>query len=188
MPVHDVSARYVTRIDAPPAVVYAALMATDFGRPVIVRVLMGVRLLPGLLTSPRATWERLVRPARLARGSLANLEHSPFILLEQRPPREIVLGITGKFWTLAATTVTIPPSQFRNPIATGLAQAAWSFEVTEAAGGSELATETRVRCADPTTLRRFRRYWRFVAPGSGMIRYAIMRQVRREAMTAHAPV
>ena len=88
MPVHDVSARYVTRIDAPPAVVYATLMATDFGRPMIVRVLMGFRLLPGLLTSPRATWERLLRPSRSGRGSLANLEHSPFILLEQQPPRK----------------------------------------------------------------------------------------------------
>jgi hypothetical protein len=54
--------------------------------------------------------------------------------------------------------------------------------VTAVGGGCALATETRIRCADPATLRAFRRYWRLVAPGSGLIRHAILGQVRREAM------
>ncbi len=91
------------------------------------------------------------------------------------------MGITGRFWTLTAAIVQVPPDRFRDALPTGLAQAVWNFRVAEARGGAELSTETRIRCADGDTLRQFRRYWRLVAPGSGLIRHAILRQVRCEA-------
>jgi hypothetical protein len=47
-----------------------------------------------------------------------------------------------------------------------------------------LTTETRIRCADAATRRHFRRYWRLVGPGSGLIRHAILGQVRRESLTS----
>ncbi len=181
MTAYDVSARYAVRIGASPTQVYSTLLATDFGHSWLVRGLMGARLLPALLRSPGPTWRRLVRPSNLPRPSLARIEHSGFVLLEASPPNEIVLGITGRFWTLSAEIQRIAPDRFRDALPTGLAQAVWNFRVTEAPGGAELATETRIRCADADTLRQFRRYWRLVAPGSGLIRHAILRQVRREA-------
>jgi hypothetical protein len=186
MPTHDVAARYTMHIRARPEQVYTTLLRSDFSRPWLVRALMGVRLLPRLLRSPGSTWRRLTGPARPHRASLTDLDGSDFILLEAAPPHEIVLGITGRFWKLAAETVRIPPENFRGPLAEGLAQAAWSFEVIPAPNGTELATETRVRCADIATRRTFRRYWRLVAPGSGLIRHAILDQIRREATRAHA--
>ncbi len=180
MPACDFSARYSIQVAAPPERVYAALLATDFSHSLVVRGLMGIRLLPGLLLSPAATWRRLTGRSR-TRASLRDLADSDFILLEESAPHEIVMGITGRFWKVAAEVVRIPPERFREPIAAGLAQAAWNFEVTAVDGGTELATETRIRCADPATLRQFRRYWRLVAPGSGLIRHAILAQVRREA-------
>ena len=181
MPAYDVAARYTIDIDRPAPHVYATLLATDFSRPWLVRGLMGLRLLPKFLRAPRESWQRFRTAARSPRASLTDIAHSDFVLLEQAPPREIVLGITGRFWTLQADIVRIPPERFRDPVAAGLAQAAWNFEVTALGQGSRLATETRIRCADPATLRAFRRYWRLVAPGSGLIRRAILRQVRREA-------
>jgi hypothetical protein len=181
MPSYDVSARYAISVAAPPSQVYAALMATDFSRPWVVRGLMGLRLFPALLRSPVGTWRRLNRPKGTDRGSLSNLEGSDFILLAQAPPREIVVGTTGRFWSLTAEFIRIPPERFREPLPAGVAQAGWNFEITETPKGAELATETRVRCADPETSRRFRRYWRLVAPGSGLIRHAILSQVRRES-------
>lgn len=183
MPHYDVAARYAIGIPASPGHVYATLLTTDFGRPWVVRALMGVRILPALLRSPGATWRRWRRQPRRPRTSLRDLGHSDFILLEEAAPREIVLGITGRFWTLAAEIVPIPPAHFREALPAGLAQAAWNFTVTDAPGGTELSTETRIRCADAATLRSFQRYWRFVAPGSGLIRHAILGQVRKEALT-----
>ncbi|MEO8634041.1 MAG: hypothetical protein ABI587_02080 [Gemmatimonadales bacterium] len=182
MPMYDVSARYAVRIGAPPAQVYATLLATDFSRPWLVRGLMGARLLPALLRSPRATWRRMVRPEGIARASLVDLTHSDFVLLEAAPPQEIVLGITGRFWTLAAVIEPTPAERFREALPIGLAQAAWNFEVVATPDGAVLSTETRVRCADPATRRQFLRYWRLVAPGSGLIRHAILGQVQREAL------
>ncbi len=182
MPTYDVSARYAVQIAASPTQVYSTLLVTDFGHSWLVRGLMGARLLPGLFRSPGPTWRRLVRPSNLLRPSLARIEHFGFVLLEASPPREIIFGITGRFWTLSAEIQRIAPDRFRDALSTGLAQAVWNFRVTEASGGAELSTETRVRCADVHTFRQFRRYWRLVAPGSGLIRHAILRQVRREAM------
>jgi hypothetical protein len=186
MPTYDVAARYAVHISAAQTQVYATLLATDFGRPWLVRVLMGVRLLPALLRSPGPTWRRLVRPSHLPRASLSNIAHSGFVLLEERPPQEIVVGITGRFWTLTSGVVPIPPERFREVLPAGLAQAAWSFEVTADAAGAALVTETRIRTADAASRRHFQRYWRLVAPGSGLIRRAILRQVRREAMAGAA--
>ncbi len=181
MPHYDVSARYAVRIGAAPERVYAALLGTDFSRPWLVRGLMGVRLFPSLLFSPRTAWRRLRRPRRAGRLSLSDLEHSGFVLLQAAPVSELVMGITGRFWKLAPEVVPTPPERFRDLLPAGLAQGAWNFEVRVADGGSELTTETRIRCADPATLRTFRRYWRLVGPGSGLIRHAILGQVRHEA-------
>jgi hypothetical protein len=184
MPSFDLSARYATQIHAPPERVYAALLATDFSRPLLVRALMGLRLVPAFLLSPRKAWSRFHRGMRGTRASLQSLATSDFQMLAEAPPRELVLGITGRFWTLQATMVRLPQGEFRDPLAPGLAQAVWNFEVLPALQGSTLSTETRIRCADPATLRTFTRYWRVVAPGSGLIRHAILSQVRREALAS----
>ena len=42
----------------------------------------------------------------------------------------------------------------------GLAQAVWNFRVRVCGMGTELSTETRVRCGDEVTRRQFGRYWR----------------------------
>jgi hypothetical protein len=182
MPEYDVSARYSIPVAAPPERVYHALIRSDFSRPWLVRSLMGLRLLPGLLRSPRQTWRRWSRANPRLRASLQDLDGSDFIRLEAAPPREIVLGITGRFWTISAQITPRPAERFRDPLPAGLAQAAWNFEIGSTPEGSSLATETRIRCADPPTLRQFRRYWRVVAPGSALIRLALLRQVRQEAL------
>jgi uncharacterized protein YndB with AHSA1/START domain len=181
MPAYDIAARYQGAIAAPPERVYATLMTTDLGKPWMVRALMGLRLIPDLVRAPRAAWRRMKTPRSSPRASLSDLSHSSFVLLEQSPPREIVLGITGRFWTFSPAIESVPAARFRDRIPPGLARAAWNFEVTAVDGGSRLVTETRVECADQSTLRQFRRYWRFVAPGSGLIRRAMLGQIRREA-------
>lgn len=47
-----------------------------------------------------------------------------------------------------------------------------SMSVTPEAGGSLVATETRVVGTSPETTRRFRRYWFVIRWGSGALRGA----------------
>ena len=60
----------------------------------------------------------------------------------------------------------------------GYAKAAMSFLVRAEGTGSRLITETRIHTTDPASGRSFRRYWRLVRPGSGLIRRSWLAAVR----------
>ena len=185
MPRPDVSAVYATTVAAPVERVYAALLDTDFGRQPLVALLMGLRSIPAFVLAPRASWRRLrsARPRRT--GRLRSVLGSDFALLEEAPPEELVIGLTGSFWTPSGGLVASDPATFREAPPAGMARAAWNFRIEPLDHGrTRLSTETRIRCADAATARRFKAYWRLVAPGSGLIRWAILRQVRRQAEQA----
>lgn len=167
IPVWDARSAHALVVNAPPERVFPALRHADFRRNPVVRGLMALRLLPALILSPRR-----VRAPRA----------DAFVLLEERPPTELVFGITGRFWTLTGGIEPSDPATFTDPPPSGAAQAAWSFELEPLPDGrTRLRTETRVHCPDPAARRRFLRYWRFIRPGSGIIRRALLGQVKRQA-------
>jgi hypothetical protein len=185
MPHPDVAAAYATTVAAPVDRVYDALLATDFSRNPIVALLMGLRMIPAFVLAPRTAWRRLRHPRPSRTGRLKALLSADFVLLEEAPTSELVLGLTGRFWTPSGGLVATDPATFRDLPPTGLARAAWNFRLDPIGDGhTRLSTETRVRCGDARTARRFRAYWRLVAPGSGLIRRVILRQVRRRAERA----
>ncbi len=61
----------------------------------------------------------------------------------------------------------------------GYAKAAMSMLVRAEGRGCRLITETRIRTTDAGAARSFRRYWRLVRPGSGLIRRSWLAAVRR---------
>ena len=99
-----------------------------------------------------------------------------FTVLSEDPPREIVLGIEGPFWKPNCTLTPIDAESYRRPVPPGSARAAWNFAIEPRGDGTALvSTETRVLCAD----WRFRAYWLFVRPFSGLIRRLMLREIRR---------
>lgn len=85
-----------------------------------------------------------------------------FRLLDDAPPREIVVGI-----------VIVPPRR---------AVGAMNFLVTPIAPNRCLVTtETRVYAADPQAGRTFAGYWRIIHPGSDIIRRMWLRAIKRRA-------
>jgi hypothetical protein len=109
---------------------------------------------------------------------------SGFVLLAERAPREIVLGLAGRFWTSAGGISRVEPDEFRAYDRPGMALAAWNFTVLPTDEGSLVATETRVRCTDDAAHRSFARYWRVIRPFSGLVRGEALRAVRRAAERA----
>jgi hypothetical protein len=188
MPRWDARSRHHVEIQAEPAAVYHALLTIDFGRNPILRVFMAVRLLPALIFTPRQAWKRWqgARAARL-QGPMGHLLSGAFIQLEASPPTELILGLTGRFWTPAGGLVPTDPATFRDPVPPGLARATWNFQL-QAVHPSRtlLGTETRVLCGDEATRRRFLRYWTLIRGGSGVIRWALLRQVKLVAEGAGA--
>ena len=174
-PTYDASSRHSLWVGASPVEVYQIARHTDLGRSWLVRGLMGLRAVPAVLAA-------LVRGRR--RGSRTNeksVGRLRFTVLEEKPGEEFVLGIMGRFWTPTGNVVTTDPEQFRHPPPAGLAMGIWNFRVTPSGAGTLLSTETRVRCGDPTTRRRFIRYWRIIRWGSGLIRRSMLQRIRREA-------
>ena len=182
MPAFDVAAEYAIRIEAPVERVYDAVLTTDFSRQPVVALLMGLRAIPAFLAAPLSFFRRRRTPGIAGGQRLGSLLSRKFVQLEALPPFELVLGLTGRFWTAGGSLIETDPATFRAAPPPGTARAAWNFSVTSLPDGAcRLATETRVRCADLPTARQFRRYWGVVAPGSGLIRWAILRQIRRRA-------
>ena len=104
-----------------------------------------------------------------------------FTLIAEAPGEEFVLGIMGRFWTPSGGLVGASAERFLQPPPAGLAQGVWNFRVRPSGPGTELSTETRVRCGDAATRRQFTRYWRVIRVGSGWIRGSMLRQIRTAA-------
>jgi hypothetical protein len=173
--------RHELRIAAPPAVVYRSLWEADFGGP-LASALLGVRALPSLVTRwmmPRGRAPR--RPDPGTKLTLRRFLDSGFAQLEEVPNEELVLGLTGRFWTPTGGLVPTRTETFHAGPAPGQAQAVWNFRLeANGATSTTLITETRVRVAADARAR-FLLYWSVVRPFSGLLRRLMLRDVRRTA-------
>ena len=113
MPAADETSRHSIVIEAPVDEVWQALFRTDLTRHPVTASLLALRSLPSFVLSPRQTLQR----ARHTRGSggigLKAILSSEFVLLDERPPREVVFGVTGQFWRPAGNLTTSDPATAR---------------------------------------------------------------------------
>lgn len=173
LPEFDVSKRHTIRIRASRGRVFEELHRYDFGRSISTRVLMALRGYGS--RSRRAGVER--------GGTLPEaLAHFGFTPLGEEPGRELVFGLVGRFWRLKGDLRTVPAADFVSFREPGFAKAAWNLLVEEPEPGvTRLSTETRVLCFGNAARRNFLLYWRVVEPFSGIIRWSLLRGVRRAA-------
>ena len=181
MPEFDVATGHSIEIDADVPAVWRALLEIDFSSHPVTRALMTLRSVPSMVIAPLRTWRRLTATNRRSSGGLKTMLRDDFALLEEREPHEIVRGRTGRFWSPTGGLVRTEPSTFRDPVPEGLARAAWGFGITSGEGRTLLATQTRVLCGGDAARESFLRYWKVVGPFSGIIRGAVLRQVRSRA-------
>jgi len=177
-PVYDATERHQIDIAAAPAQVYMAARVLDLSDSILIRSLFALRGLPALFSS---------RPKR-GHGLGLNLQgllRSGFVLLGEMPQQEIVLGLAGKFWTTSGCLQRLNAAEFQTFSAPGFAKAAWNFSLEpQANGATRLRTETRVLCLDAASRRRFRFYWFFIRPFSGLIRREALRAIKQKIESA----
>jgi hypothetical protein len=169
LPAWDVRQIHATDVDATPDRVYAAVRRLDLGGSPINRVLFLAR-------------------GMVARGlKLSDLMVRGFVLLGEDPPRELVLGLVARPWTLMGGIRRLDPEGFRRFDRPGYARIGWSFMVRPGGGGSRLTTQTRIRCTDQASRRKFRWYWRVIGPFSGVVRREALLLVKKDAEAAQIP-
>ena len=168
---HDFSAVHEIRINAPPTVVYRCLLRSDFNKQWVVRLLMTIR------TGKRPPRNRV--PGDLPQ----RLQGTGFVVLAEVPSEELVIGVAGKFWRPnGGRCLDLTAGDFGGFCRPGYAKAAWNFRLrTESPESTVLSTETRIKCFGRAALWKFRFYWSLVGPFSGLIRKAILKQVKTEA-------
>jgi hypothetical protein len=161
---------------SPERILQAVEEVTPKDMPLTV-ILMGIRTLPARLLG------RAVRARDADRPILEVAQKGGFLLLS-REPREVVLGVVGRFWRPTASDVVrfSSPEEFLAFSGEGYAKAAVNFSLHEEGSGRvRLRTETRILPLGKGAARRFGLYWFFVHPGSAVIRHAWLRAIRRRA-------
>jgi len=174
VPLPDAAEIHSVEIAAPPEVVYAALRTTDLGGSAVIKGLLALRSLPRFIMHPTDG-----KPAN-RKITLGTIIAAGFGVLAEDAGREIVLGVAGPFWRPVGNLLPFKKEDFHGPVPAGAARAVWNFAVREIAEGRTLLiTETRIICADRSSRRKFRAYWFFVRPFSGLIRRLMLRAVKR---------
>jgi hypothetical protein len=160
-------------IDASSEAVRQALWTADLGGSLIVKALLGLRALPEIILHGRPAGRRD------RKITLQTVINSGFGILADEPD-EIVLGVTGRFWRPTGNLSPFNRGDFDSAVPAGLARGIWNFSL-EQDGDKRivLSTETRVVCGDAASRRKFRVYWLFVRPFSGLIRRLMLNRVRK---------
>jgi hypothetical protein len=174
MPEYDVAERHRILVSAEPKRVFEAVRRVDLSRSVPARVLFGLRRLPALVR----------REGRGAGGSMTldDLFRAGFVLLEEDPPVELVMGVVGTFWRPTGGVRRMGVEEFEGFAEPGTAKGTWNFLVTPGSGGRcMVSTETRVRCADVRARRRFLLYWAVVGPFSAYVRTQGLKLIKADA-------
>jgi hypothetical protein len=175
LPTYDASEYHEIEIRASREEVYAAAMNLNLSGLKISRLLMALRGLPALLRKQKVT-------TQAPRFNLDGLLESGFVLLGKAPQQELLLGLVGKFWKPTGNIWRIRADEFQSFNKKGFAKAAWNFAIDETSPDhTRLSTATRIACFDDASRWRFRLYWLFIKPFSGLIRREMLRAIRQEA-------
>jgi hypothetical protein len=175
LPVYDAVERHQIDIHSSVGQIYAAARRLDLSSSKLVHWLFRLRGLPALFSLRDKSKQGLGL-------TLDDLLKSGFILLGEAPPWEIVLGLVGKFWASSGCIQRLDTAGFSSFITPGYAKAVWNFSLApQTEGSTRLCTETRVLCLDETSRKRFRLYWVFIRPFSGLIRMEALRAIKRQA-------
>jgi hypothetical protein len=177
LPNYDFCAAYEIRIDAPTSVVYECLLRSDFSELWLVRVLMTLR------SGKRLPRNRV--PSDLRR----RLQGTGFVMLAEAPGDELVIGVAGQFWRPdGGRCLDLTADEFAGFSRPGYAKVAWNFKLlAESPESTLLSTETRIKCFGQAALWKFRIYWSLVGPFSGLMRKAILKQIKTEAESKANP-
>jgi hypothetical protein len=188
LPVYDVSDEVATLVSADQKTTWAALMDADLievgrERP-LVALLGALRMLPDLV------WQRLhgehsEMPERLTLHDTTKLAMSGggWVLLGERPPYEIALGLVGKFWRPVIEFASVDASAFKDWAEPGFAKTIYALGTRRRDDETTLLwAMMRTATTDDHARDWFRRYWTFgVGSGAHVLARGLIDLVRDRA-------
>jgi len=184
LPRYDVTYVCEVSVDASPDDTYAAMKETDLRDP-IVNALFALRELPiNAVRRLRGQRTTVPVPEKITFGDISRQGPMWMQLLEE-PGAELVIGSVGRFWHRDYGARPISPEAFVPFTEPGYAKLAISLAVRPTVNGAILRYEARTATTDETARRKFRRYWRIIAPGVALV---MRRALKRIKAAAERPV
>lgn len=176
IPTPEVVEHHSVRIDAPAETVLSTARSMELLNSRLVRTVIRIREMALGGTPDGRHHPAALVPQMLSIG---------WVTLAERAGREIVMGAVTRPWDAAPVFRSIPPGEFTAFCEPGYVKIAWTLRAEPLDGGQSMFhTETRVATTDPETMKRFRTYWSYVAPGVELIRWAMLRPLKRAAERA----
>jgi hypothetical protein len=173
MPEYEVADRHSVRIMAPAEVTLAAAATVDLQQPTVVRATFKAREL--ILGSQPDT---VTRPTAL----VADVQSLGWRVLAEKPGREIVVGAVTRPWMADVVFRGLSPEEFRAFREPDYVKIIWMLRADPVNPTESIfRTETRVVTTDAAARRKFRWYWARFSAGIVLIRYVLLRQVKKEA-------
>jgi hypothetical protein len=179
LPAFDVSEVHEVEIDAPPEIVYEAIRQTDLRDPVI-DALFTVRDLPSRLAEKLRGVSTARAPATFTFGDMAK-KNMPWMLLAEDRGSELLVGSVGKFWQGDYGRRAVPAEDFASFNEPGYAKLALSLSLWPTYGATKLRYEARTATTDLTARAHFRRYWRLIHLGVGIVMRRALGRIKAEA-------
>ena len=172
LPRYDVTYVCETSVDSPPDEAYTAIRETNLSDPVV-DALFAVRGLRGGKPSPPTQ-------QKVTFGNVAHVWPG-WVALAEEPGAELVVGSVGRFWRKDYGGRPVTAEQFGPFNEPGYAKLALSLAVRPAGPGTILRYEARTATTDAAARRTFRRYWRIIAPGVGLVMRRALRRIKTES-------
>ena len=179
LPTYDFNEVHRVTVHAPASRVFTAIKEVQLQELPVFRILFGLRALPKRLGGDSVPHFDLREP--LFRWAC----RSGFVLLAEVAEEELIFGAIGQPWRLTggAPPATVNAEEFVVFAKPEYVKIAANFRLESVWGSSSvgLSTETRIWSPDSATRARFAKYWRWVRPGSGLIRREWLRAIKRRA-------
>ncbi len=104
----------------------------------------------------------------------------PFLILEEDPSREVVIGVVSRLGRSLPYSI---PEEFRACTEEGVIRAIVNFRVESIGDESHISTETWIETFGSRARWLFRTYWLIVGPFSALTRREFLRAARNAAQS-----
>lgn len=162
-------------VQAKPDVAWQTARHFDAAEIPWVKLLFDIRTLPDKLAGkPIALEEISVGVDQVVRSGTG------FMLLEEIPGKEVVVGSVGQFWHLHIPFAEVTPEDFAQFDQPGWGKLAWSISVEPYHDGSTISLELRTTATDQRSWEKLNNYYRIIGMGSHPIRSSAMKHLEAE--------
>lgn len=169
-------------VNAAPADAWQVARHFDGARIPWVRALFDLRTLPERWRGEKVS----AGESGLGVDQVVSHGHG-FMLLEERPGEEVVVGAVGCFWHMEIPFKDLAPGDFASFNDPGWGKVAWAIRVEPRDQGSWVTLELRVTATDDHSWRKQTLYFALIGPFSHLIRSSLMAHLEARLGKAVCP-